>query len=570
MSAVQMDTEDSQNVAKLSDSIMVLYGGLERMKHFDALCVHLARICLSIRKTILVSTVPSSQIHRAAAEIEGLWGHVKIWEGKSLAWWYLFRADVKARLTSAIKSLTDLRLNLKNREFFPVFPARRLYPYMYDGKFPYETVDYAAFDFDTTFSGDIKNNRQSDLPAILTEMDTVAKAINLRAELVHLLLYYDEIYKDGYMKDYTAWLMLPLAIRIWNDQNSEDEKAAKSHRTLFSTMPEIPYMSENKIKERTSKITLAEKKLADRADFPKTHGDIKFLKERWADRKAYLIDTISELRVLDVEGKLARLRDSLQFAKIDTDRQSRQLALDSLLQSTSINIQGQGSYLTIPILERPDRDIVEGAIGFLTSQLQRIGYGPRGTQKNPSKRNVVSAKEKSNLCPNLVGMQHRTERATTSDTVTCKQIIELKYDLRRCQRELERATERAADLADAEDNSRQKLELYRTKAQFHLYFTKWIGIFLSIQTMEKGSDNGIEDEEYKEPPILMRLKKTDEVIRSLIRKLDNIWGKKNRVHFMNEILDHSLPVEVSDILDMSTSPFIRMCQITRQSIPFWP
>jgi len=478
-SAVQMDTENLQNVTKkLSEAIMDLYGGLERMKHSNALCVKLAHICLSIRKTILVdSTVTPSQIRRATAEIEGLRERVKTWEGKSLAWWYLFRTDVNARLTSAIESLTALRLNKPDdTEIFPVFPTRRLYSYMYDRKSSDPMVDYATFDFGAPLSPDIKDNWQSNVPAIVTEMDMVAKAINLYDELTHLLRYYDEHYKDlkiGFMEEYRVQPLLPSAIDHWNRRNTYDTEQVTYRENELKLSSEFTKIPRENIKKRTEQITLAKKKLADRADFPKTHGDIKFLKERWADRKAYLIDTISELGALDSDRKLARLRDSLQNAKIEESTSSKNEeneAYGALVESTMISTEGVGNFLTISILEGSNRGIVERAIDVLAPYLKKwdekkdalsqglrqIGYEPRGTEKSRSERTVVSSDERSdsaierfNLCQtelenqrrNLADLQKQVEHATASDTAMRKRVADLtnvEDELHRCQTEMER------------------------------------------------------------------------------------------------------------------------------------
>jgi hypothetical protein len=184
-----------------------------------------------------------------------------------------------------------------------------------------------------------------------------------------------------------------------------------------------------------------------------------------------LIDTISELGALDGwNGKLARLRDSLQNAKIEESPSSKNEAYDVLLRSPSISTEGAGNFLTISILEGSNRGIVERAIDVLASHLDKwekkkdalsqglrqIGYEPRGTEKSRSERTVVSSGERSdsaierfNLCQtelenqrrNLVDLQKQVERATASDTAMRKRIADLanvEDELRRCQTEMER------------------------------------------------------------------------------------------------------------------------------------
>jgi hypothetical protein len=571
-------------VRTLSKAITDVYVGLEKTKHSNILCVQLAELCLYIRKAIGDSTTTASRIRETVTEIERLKVYLKRLEGKSLAWWYKFRENVNEQLTDAIRRLRTLYPDITSRPIALVFPTKRLCPYMYDAKLPDGMVDYAAFDFGTTFSKTEGNCRSEvDAPAIVSEMDMAAKATNLHAELTHLLLYYDERYKGSNnsnhaIENHRAEVLLPPAIEQWEKWNTQDNTSLenlnlalidlKASKSILNTF-------ENKIKTRDAQIKAARTKLEANRDFKRWQGGIEFLKERWANRKASLIDTISELLTLDVEGKLARLRDSLRYAEIvDTDA-SRNEAYRVVVGSPSISAQGQGTYLTIAILEKSGRSVLVNAIQFLTPQLvkwkerknalsqglQQIGCDPWGTEKTRSEGTAVSsvkrpspAEEKLRLCQsaiedlqrNIVDMKQQLERATTSDATMRK---------------------RAANTEIMEDKLNQcerELELLRTKAKFHLCFTELIGVILAMQPMMNVLDEDSEDEDGVEKnihPIVAQFENTKEAFITLSQKLDKIWGEKNRVNFMIEILDHALPLSGT-----FASPFFRSYQATRESI----
>jgi hypothetical protein len=556
-----MDLEATALIKAIRD----LYGGLERMKHSNALCVKLAEICFSICYAVADSKATSSQIRRATTEIEGLRGLVKTWEGKSLAWWYLFRADVNARLTGAIEVLKEICVNFIPRRGYFVFPTRGLLPYIYDGKSSDPMVDYATFDFGAPFSPDIKDNWQSNVPAIVTEMDMVAKAINLYDELTHLLYYYDNFYKvsNKRMEDYRTQAVLPSAIGVLGDRKSAEEKNVENLKRLYPLDTVDIYT--RRLKKTTEQIALAKKKLA--SEFPKIHGDIKFLKERWADRKAYLIDTISELGALDSDRKLARLRDSLQNAKIEESTSSKNEAHDVLLRSPSISTEGAGNFLRISILEGSNRSIVESAIGVLAPYLKKwdekkdalsqglrqIGYEPRGTEKSRSERTVVSSDERSdsaierfNLCQtelenqrrNLVDLQKQVERATASDTAMRK---------------------RVADLANVEDELRRcqtENKLHLAKTELYLSYTKFIGLYVTGTFIGAGPDEDSDNEDDLKNTVgdqkfssyywwMEQVQRVNKTLPPLIERVDQLCGVSERKKFMRVILDNTFAASQS-------------------------
>jgi hypothetical protein len=431
-------------------------------------------------------------------------------------------------------------------------------------------VDYATFDFGAPLSPDIKDNWQSNVPAIVTEMDMVAKAWNLYDELTHLLRYYDEHYKDlkiGFMEEYRVQPLLPSAIDHWNRRNTYDTEQVTYRENELKLSSEFTKIPRENIKKRTEQIALAKKKLADRADFPKIHGDIKFLKERWADRKAYLIDTISELGALDSDRKLARLRDSLQNAKIEESTSSKNEAYGALVESTMISTEGVGNFLTISILEGSNRGIVERAIDVLASHLKKwdekkaalsqglrqIGYEPRGTEKSRSERTVVSSDERSdsaierfNLCQtelenhrrNLADLQKQVERATASDTAMRK---------------------RVADLANVEDELRRcqtENKLHLAKTELYLSYTKFIGLYVTGTFIDAGPDedsdneddlkNTVGDQKFSSYYWLMeQVQRVNKTLPPLIERVDQLCGVSERKKFMRVILDNTMPVSQS-------------------------